>query len=65
MDSVAYFFVCYKRVFMLSIPDNNQAEVIEAFSSSSRYLDDLLNIDTHDFEKKNEQKSNNFVIWGK
>ena len=30
---------------MLSLSDNNQAYIIEAFNSTSRYLDDLLNID--------------------
>ena len=30
---------------MLSLSDNNQADVFEAFNSTSRYLDDLLNID--------------------
>ena len=30
---------------MLSLSDDNQFEVIEALDSSSRYLDDLLNID--------------------
>ena len=30
---------------MLSLSDNNQADVVEAFDSTSRYLDDLLNID--------------------
>ena len=30
---------------MFSLSDNNQAGVIEA-NSTSRYLDDLLNIDT-------------------
>ena len=30
---------------MLSLSDDNQSEVIEAFKSTSRYLDDLLNID--------------------
>ena len=30
---------------MLSLSDNNQAEVVEAFNSTSKYLDDLLNID--------------------
>ena len=39
------FLFCYERVFMLSISDNNQADVVEAFNSASRYLDDLLNID--------------------
>ena len=31
--------------FMLSLSDNNQADVVEAFNSTSRYLADLLNID--------------------
>ena len=30
---------------MLSLSDNIQADVVEAFNSSSRYLDDLLDID--------------------
>ena len=30
--------------------DDNQADVIEAFNSISRYLDDLLNIDNPYFE---------------
>ena len=36
---------CYERDFMLSLSDNNQTDIIEAFNSISRYLDDLLNID--------------------
>ena len=39
------FLFCYERDFMLSLSDNNQADVVEAFNSTSRYLDDLLNID--------------------
>ena len=39
------FLFCYERDFMLSLSDNNQADIIEAFKSTSRYLDDLLNID--------------------
>ena len=34
----------HERDFILSPSDNNQADVIEAFNSTSRYLDDLLNI---------------------
>ena len=30
---------------MLSLSDNNEADVAEAFNSTSRYLDDLLTID--------------------
>ena len=36
---------CYERDFMLSLSDYNQADVIEAFNSTSWYLADLLNID--------------------
>ena len=32
---------------MLSLSEDNQFDVIEAFNSTSRYLDDLLNIDTN------------------
>ena len=34
------FLLCCERDFMLSLSDNNQADVIEAFNSTSRYLDD-------------------------
>ena len=36
---------------MLSLSDNNQTDIIEALSSTSRYLDDLLNIDNSYFEQ--------------
>ena len=39
------------RDFMLSLSGNNQADIIEAFTSTSRYLDDLLNIDNPYFEQ--------------
>ena len=42
------FLFCYERDFMLSVSKDNQSDVIEAFNSASRYLDDLLNID-YDF----------------
>ena len=49
---VAYLFLfCYERDFMLSLSDNNQTDIIEAFNSTSRYLDDLLNIDNPYFEQ--------------
>ena len=40
---------CYERDFMLSLSDDNQSEVIKAFSSTSRNLYDLLNIDNNFF----------------
>ena len=41
---------CYERDFMLSLSEDNQSGVFEAFSSTSRYLDDLLNIDNNFFD---------------
>ena len=40
------FLFCYKGYFILSLSDKNQAGVIKTFNSTStsRYLDDLLNI---------------------
>ena len=44
------FLFCYERDFMLSLSEGNQSDVIEAFNSTSRYLDDLLNIDNNFFD---------------
>ena len=44
------FLFCYERDFMTSLSDVKQAEIIEAFKSTPRYLDDLLNIDNPYFE---------------
>ena len=49
------FLFCYERDFMLSLSDNNQTDTIEAFNSTSRYLDDLLNIDIPYFEQMGGQ----------
>ena len=38
------FLFCYDKDFMISLSGDTQADVIEAFNSTSRYLDDLLNI---------------------
>ena len=46
------FLFCYERDFMLSLSDNNQADVVEAFNSTSRYLDDLLDIDNTHFAQE-------------
>ena len=45
------FLFCYERDFMKSLSPENQADIIEAFNSTSRYLDDLLNIDNIYFEQ--------------
>ena len=38
------FLFSYERDFMTSLSDVQQAEIIEAFNSTSKYLNDLLNI---------------------
>ena len=35
---------------MLSLSEDNKSDAIEAFNSTSRYLDDLLNIDNNFFD---------------
>ena len=42
---------CYERDFMKSLSRENQADIIEAFNTTSRYLDDLLNIDNIYFDQ--------------
>ena len=37
--------------FMLFLSDSNQTEIIEAFNSTSRYLDDLPDIDNPYFKE--------------
>ena len=49
------FLFCYERNFMMSLSADKDAEIIEAFSSTSRYLDDLLNIDNNYFDSMVKQ----------
>ena len=44
------FLFCYERDFMMSFSVENQSKIFEAFTSTSRYLDDLLNIDNTYFD---------------
>ena len=44
------FLFCYETDFILSLSDKIQTNIIEAFNSTSRYLDDLLNIDNPYFK---------------
>ena len=44
------FLFCYERDFLLSLSEDYQSDIIEAFNSTSRYLDDLLNIDNNFFD---------------
>ena len=43
------FLFCYNKI-MKDLSNYNQADIIKAFDSTSRYLDDLLNIDNPYFE---------------
>ena len=45
------FLFCYERDFMLSLSDNHQSDIIEAFNSTYRYLDGVLNIDIPYFQQ--------------
>ena len=36
---VISFLFCYERDFMMSLSDDKQADVIDAFNTTSRYLD--------------------------
>ena len=42
------FLLCYERdllrTFMMSLSDDKQADIIDAFNTTSRYLGDILNI---------------------
>ena len=48
LADLSFFF---ERDFMLSLSDINQVDVVEAFNSTSRYLDDLLKIDNFYFKQ--------------
>ena len=41
------FLFCYERDFMMSLSDEKQADVIDAFNTTFRYLDDILNINVY------------------
>ena len=36
------FLFCYERDFMMSLSDDKQADVIDTFNTTSRYLYDVL-----------------------
>ena len=44
------FLFCYERDFMMALSDDNQADIIDSFNTTSRYLDDILNIDNVYFD---------------
>ena len=44
------FLFCYERDFMMSLSDDKQTDVVDAFNTTSRYLDDILNINNVYFD---------------
>ena len=44
------FLVCYERDFMMSLSDDKQADIIDAFNATSRHLDQILNINNVYFD---------------
>ena len=44
------FLFCYERDFMMSLSDDKQADIIDSFNNTSRYLDDSLNINNAYFD---------------
>ena len=38
------FLFCYERDFMMSLSVDKQANIIVAFNTTSRYLEDILNM---------------------
>ena len=44
------FLFCYERDFVMSLSDDKQTDVIDAFRTTSRYSDDILNINNGYFD---------------
>ena len=44
------FLFCYERDFMMSLSGDKQADINVAFNTTSRYLDDILNINNVYFD---------------
>ena len=42
--------ICFEWDFMMSLSDDKQADVIDPFNTTSRYLDDILNINNAYFD---------------
>ena len=51
------FLFCYGMAFIMSLSDDKQADVIDAFKTTSRYLDDILNINNVYFSNMVSQKN--------
>ena len=44
------FLFCYERDFIVSLSDDKETDVIDAFNTTSKYLDDILNINNVYFD---------------
>ena len=44
------FLFCYLGDFMMSLSDDKQADIIAAFNTTSRYFDDIININNVYFD---------------
>ena len=44
------FLFCYEGNFIMSLSHDKQADVIDAFNTTSRYLDDIININNVYFD---------------
>ena len=44
------FLFCYERDFIMSLSDDKQADVIDAFTTTSIYLNDILNFNNVYFD---------------
>ena len=49
--NLAIMGFCFVMRDVMLLSDNNQIDIIDAFNSTSRYLDDLLNIDNPYFKQ--------------
>ena len=58
------FLFCYEMDFMMIFSDDQQADIIDAFNTTCRYLDDILNINGVYFDNmviKYTLKSSNLI----
>ena len=51
------FLLCYERNFMMSLSDDKQADIFDAFNTTSGFFDDILNINNIYFDNMVSQIS--------
>ena len=49
------FLFCYERDFMMSLSDGKQVDNFDAFKTTARYFDDILNINNIYFDNISSQ----------